>query len=127
MNCGECDIDFACAKGGVPCIRLAPPAAPAPVVPSASSLLTKMERLRHLTPMDVGDTWEDQYAEIVEAIELLAAPPAAPADEIAALRVKVAAMRELLLEALDACGHVLGSEWEEAARAALAARKVSHE
>ena len=33
MNCGECDIDFACAKEGVPCIRLAPPAAPAPVAP----------------------------------------------------------------------------------------------
>lgn len=64
----------------VPLYAAPPVALAVPDGSSASSLLTKMERLRHLTPMDVGDTWEDQYAEIVEAIEVLATPLAAPAS-----------------------------------------------
>jgi hypothetical protein len=56
----------------------------APAVPAvpdwASHLLTAMERLRHLTPLDIGETWEDQYAGIVSEIESLAAP--APSDKM---------------------------------------------
>ena len=29
----------------------------------------KLERLRHLTPPDVGTTWEDQYKEIMETLD----------------------------------------------------------
>ena len=44
-------------------------------------ILSGLERLKHLTPPDIGDTWNDQYVEIVECLEpLYAAAGAAPND-----------------------------------------------
>lgn len=57
MNCGECDADFACAREGVPCIRLA--ARPAPAVPAPSPSLT----VRALRMADMAlASWENGYA-----------------------------------------------------------------
>lgn len=46
----------------------------------ASSWLSKLERLRHLTPRDIGETWEDQYAELVKSVEAVADALARPAQ-----------------------------------------------
>ena len=86
MNCGECDIDFACAKEGVPCIRLAPPAAPASAAPVPDGWVM-VPREPNEAMMDAGErafiatarpgaTWAEHTGNIYRA--MIAASPAAP-------------------------------------------------
>ena len=93
MNCGECDIDFACAKEGVPCIRLAPPAAPAPAAPVPDGWVMvprepTPEMLAVVRNGPMHETWTEGYCAMIAASPA-AAVSAAKDAEIAGLRAEL--------------------------------------